>query len=180
MLAGSSPACRYAKAISAPDRLVTMSELWHHYADAVFKSKLRHLRLSTDCGRRLGGKSHMEIVSLVVHSLVGISTFYEVVATRILMASVSCVLLLSMVLGVVCGIKMYTNLAIPGWATFTSGLLLVLLIQIASTSFSLVFLLINTRLNMTFIPARDYRIFAESDETLWSQAEGEAKWMVAN
>jgi polyisoprenyl-phosphate glycosyltransferase len=165
---------------SALDGLVTMSELWNHYAGAVFKSKLRHIRLSTDRGRRLGGKSHMDIVSLVVHGLAGISTFYEVVATRILMASVSCVLLLSMVLGVVFGIRMYTNLAIPGWATYTSGLLLVLLIQIASTSFSLVFLLINTRLNMTFVPARDSRIFAEGVETLWSQAEAEARWMVAN
>ena len=165
---------------SALARLVTMSELWNHYAGAVFKSKLRHTRLSTDRGRRLGGKSHMDIVSLVVHGLAGIATFYEVVATRILMASVSCVLLLLMVLGVVFGIKLYTNLAIPGWATFTSGLLLVLLIQIASTSFSLVFLLINTRLNMTFVPARDYRIFAEGVETLWSQAEAEARWMVAN
>jgi polyisoprenyl-phosphate glycosyltransferase len=165
---------------SALDRLVTMSELWNHYSGAVFKSKLRHIRLSTDRGRRLGGKSHMDIVSLVVHGLAGISTFYEVVATRILMASVSCVTLLSMVLGLVFGIRMYTNLAIPGWATYTSGLLLVLLIQIASTSFSLVFLLINTRLNMTFVPARDYRIFAEGVETLWSQAEAEARWMVAN
>jgi polyisoprenyl-phosphate glycosyltransferase len=165
---------------SALDRLITMSELWNHYAGAVFKSKLKHLRLSTDRGRRLGGKSHMDIVSLVVHGLAGISTFYETVATRILMASVSCVLLLSLVLGVVFGIRMYTNLAIPGWATYTSGLLLVLLIQIASTSFSLVFLLINTRLNMTFVPARDYRIFAEGVETLWSQTEAEARWMVAN
>jgi glycosyltransferase involved in cell wall biosynthesis len=151
---------------SALDRLVTMSELWNHYAGAVLKSKLRQLRLSTDRGRRLGGKSHMDIVSLVVHGLAGISTFYEVVATRILMASVSCVLLLSMVLGVVFGIRMFTNLAIPGWATYTSGLLLVLLI--------------NTRSNMTFVPARDYRIFAEGVETLWSQAETKARWMVAN
>ena len=98
------------------------------------------------------------------------------------MASVSCVLLLLMVLGVVFGIKMYTNLAIPGWATFTSGLLLwSCLIQIASDRFSLVFLLINTRLNMTFVPARDYRIFAGGVETLWSQAEAEAEVvMVAN
>jgi hypothetical protein len=85
-----------------------------------------------------------------------------------------------MVLGVVFGIRKSTNLPIPGWATYTSSLLLVLLIQIASTSFSLVSLLINTRLNMTFVPARNYRIFAESVETLLHQAEAEARWMVAS
>jgi polyisoprenyl-phosphate glycosyltransferase len=165
---------------SALDRLVTMSELWNHYPGAVYKSKLPHLRLPTDRGRRLGGKSHMDLVALVVHGLAGICTFYEVVATRILIASVSCVLMLAMVLGAVFGIKFYTNLAIPGWATYTSGLLLVLMIQIATVSFSLVFLLIATRLNMTFVPARDYRIFAKRVETLWSQAAVEATWKVAN
>jgi len=35
-------------------------------------------------------------------------------------------------------------------------------------------------MSMTFAPARDYRIFAEGVETLWSQAEAKARWMVAN
>ena len=86
---------------SALDRLVTMSELWNHYAGAVYKSKLPHVRLATDRGHRLGGKSHMNLVSLVVHGLAGISTFYDVVATRILIGSVACVLLLAMVLAIV-------------------------------------------------------------------------------
>jgi hypothetical protein len=164
---------------SALDRLVTMSELWNHYAGAVHKSKLPHVRLSTDRGRRLGGKSHMDLVALVVHGLAGISTFYDVVATRILIASVSSVLLLALVLAAVFGIRLETNLAIPGWATYTSGLLLVLMIQIASISFSLVFSLITTRLNMTFVPARDYGVFVQKVETLWSPAEVEAAWKVA-
>jgi polyisoprenyl-phosphate glycosyltransferase len=165
---------------SALDRLVTMSELWNHYPGAVYKSRLPHLRLATDRGHRLGGKSHMDLVSLVVHGLAGICTFYEVVATRILIASVSCVLLLALVLAAVFGIRIYTNLAVPGWATYTSGLLLVLMIQIASVSFSLVFLLIATRLNMTFVPVRDYRVFAKGLEALWSEAAVETAWKVAN
>jgi hypothetical protein len=135
--------------------------------------------LATDRGRRLGGKSHMNLVALVVHGLAGISTFYDVVATRILIGSVSSMLLLTMVLGLVFGIRILTNLAVPGWATYTSGLLLVLMIQIASISFSLVFSLITTRLNMTFVPVRDYQVFAERVETLWAPVEVEAAWKVA-
>lgn len=160
---------------SALDRLVTMSELWNHYAGAIYKSKLPHTRLATDRGHRLGGKSHMDLVALVVHGLAGISTFYDVVATRILIGSVSCVLALAAVLAIVFGVKFYTNLAIPGWATFTSGLLLVLVIQVASIAFSLVFSLITTRLNMTFVPARDYRIFFERVETLWASTESKQR-----
>jgi hypothetical protein len=164
---------------SALDRLVTMSELWNHYAGAVYKSKLPHVRLATDRGRRLGGKSHMDLVALVVHGLAGISTFYDVVATRILIGSVSSVLLLAVVLAVVFGIRILTNLAVPGWATYTSGLLLVLMIQIASISFSLVFSLITTRLNMTFVPVRDYHVYVERLEALWTPAEVKASWKVA-
>jgi glycosyltransferase involved in cell wall biosynthesis len=165
---------------SALERLVSMSELWNHYAGAIHKSKLPHCRLATDRGHRLGGKSHMDLVALVVHGLAGISTFYDVVATRILIASVSCVLLLTLVLATVFGIRLYTNLAIPGWATYTSGLLLVLMIQVASISFSLVFSLITTRLNMTFVPARDYRSFTQSVDTLWSPVVNEPTWTVVN
>jgi cellulose synthase/poly-beta-1,6-N-acetylglucosamine synthase-like glycosyltransferase len=35
-------------------------------------------------------------------------------------------------------------------------------------------------MSMTFVQARDYRIFAEGVETLWSQAEAKARWMVAS
>jgi glycosyltransferase involved in cell wall biosynthesis len=165
---------------SALDRLVTMSELWNHYAGAIYKSKLPHLRLATDRGHRLGGKSHMNLVALVAHGLAGISVFYDVVATRILMGSVFSVFLLSMVLAVVFGIRIYTKLAIPGWATYTSGLLLVLVIQIASIAFSLVFSLITTRLNMTFVPARDYLVFFDRVETLWSSADSkeQGRWLI--
>ena len=156
---------------AALDRIVTMSELWNHYAGAVYKSRLPHLRLATDRGHRLGGKSHMNLVALVAHGLAGISIFYDVVATRILLGSVFGVFVLSLVIAIVFGIRLYTKLAIPGWATYTSGLLLVLVIQIASIAFSLVFSLITTRLNMTFVPARDYRVFFERMETLWDSAE---------
>ena len=153
---------------AAANRLVTMSELWNHYAGAIHKSKLPFGRLPTDRGRRLGGRSHMDFVALVVHGLSGVSTFYDVVATRILMVSVACVLALALAVAAVLGVRISTNLAIPAWVTFAGGLLLLLMLQFVSMSFSLLLLMINTRLNMTFVPARDYRIFVDSVRPLWS------------
>lgn len=144
---------------SAVTRLVTMSELWNHYAGAIHKSKLSFARLSVDRGRRLGGTSHMDLVALVVHGLSGISTFYDVVATRILMASIACMIVLALSLAAIVGIRLGTHLAIPGWATFTGGLALLLMLQFVSMAFSLVFLMINTRQSATFVPIRDYRVF---------------------
>jgi polyisoprenyl-phosphate glycosyltransferase len=153
---------------SALVRLVSMSELWNHYAGAIYKSRLEYSHMPAERGHRLAGRSRMDFVALVVHGLSGISTFYDVVATRILIASVVSLLALLLVLGVVLGIRLMTNLAIPGWATFTTGLLLLLMAQCASISFSPVFSLITTRTNNTFVPARDYRDLVQKLEPLWT------------
>jgi polyisoprenyl-phosphate glycosyltransferase len=147
-------------------RLVTMSELWNHYAGAVYKSKLPRVGVQADRGARLAGKSHMNLVDLVVHGLSGITTFYDVVATRILVASVAALFLLTCALAIVVTVRLATSLAIPGWATYTAGLVFVLMMQFVTISFSLVFSLIATKWNMTVVPRRDYRIFVERIETL--------------
>jgi hypothetical protein len=48
---------------------------------------------------------------------------------------------------------------------------LLLMIQFASISFSLVFSLITARLNMTFVPIRDYRVFVDKLEILWNSTK---------
>ena len=66
---------------SALSRLVVMSELWNHYAGAVFRSKLPYERIPTDRGVRLGGRSHMRLIDLVVHGISGIATLEKVAAS---------------------------------------------------------------------------------------------------
>jgi hypothetical protein len=152
---------------SALRRLVWMSEMWNHYAGAIFKSKLPFEQLPTTRGTRYRGRSHMNLTELVTHGLAGIATFQDVAATRILILSVFGIVLVSMAMAVVVVIRLFTHAAVPGWATFTVGLLLVLLLQFAATSFSLVFTLIANRTNRPFIPARDYQCFVDRWETIW-------------
>lgn len=147
-------------------RLVTMSELWNHYAGAVFKSKLPYETMRIDRGRRLMGHSQMNTVGLVTHGLAAIATFYDVVATRILIANVAAMVALVIVLGVVIGVRFGTDLAVPGWATYTAGMLVLLLVQVVAISFSLVFTLIAGRSQMTVVPSRDYAVFIDRIETL--------------
>jgi glycosyltransferase involved in cell wall biosynthesis len=156
---------------TALTRLVTMSELWNHYAGAIYKSKLEYSWMPTNRGRRLGGSSHMTVAALVSHGLAGIATFYELVATRILIATVGSLVALGIAFTVVVAIRTFTTLAIPGWATYTTGLLLILMLQFVTISFSLVFSLITTRSTMTVVPARDYKVFVDSLVTLWSRPQ---------
>ena len=147
-------------------RLVSMPELWNHFAGAVYKSKVDFERIPMDRGKRLGGRSHMDVAALVAHGIAGIATFHEVVATRILITNVIGLVLLTALLGVIVAIRLVTSQAIPGWATYTTGFVLVLAIQLVGMSFSLVFTLISNRTNMVFVPARDYALFIDKVECL--------------
>ena len=95
-----------------------------------------------------------------------IATFHDLVATRILIASVGLVMLMTAGLGLVFAIRLGTTLAVPGWATYTAGLLLMLSIQISMVAFGLVLSLIGGRTGATFIPCRDYSVFAGAVENL--------------
>jgi len=147
-------------------RLVCMSELWNHYAGAVFKSKLRFGCIPIDRGMRYRGQSRMNLISLFNHGLSGIASFNDAVASRILIASVACTLAVLAALLSVLAVRLFTALAIPGWATYASGLLLILLTQCAAISFSLVFTLIVNRTNAVFLPERDYGLFVDEVEVL--------------
>jgi hypothetical protein len=150
-------------------RLVVMPELWNHYAGSIFRSKIQFECVPIDRGSRLHGKSKMSLVSLMTHGLAGIATFYETVATRILIFSVVTLLALLAVLAVVFFVRMSTGLAIPGWATYTSGLIIILFTQLVAISFNLVFMLISSRTRTTFVPARDYEIYIDNLQTLRPQ-----------
>jgi len=147
-------------------RLVTMPELWNHFAGAIYKSKAPFQCIPMDRGKRLQGRSHMEMSALVAHGIAGIATFHEVVAARILVTNVIVLALLMLLLAAIGGVRLVTDMAIPGWATYTTGFVLVLVIQLVAMSFSLVFTLISNRINMPFIPNRDYQVFIDGLECL--------------
>ena len=152
-------------------RLVCMSELWNHYAGTALRSRFPQRRLPLDRGSRVHGQSRMGgLIPLVTHGLAGIATFHDIVATRILVASLGLIALLGASMALVVGVRFGTDLAIPGWATYTLGLLLVLSIQVATFAFGLVLSLISTRPAATFVPCRDYGVFVERIESLWNRS----------
>src|SRR5262249_47295339 len=52
-----------------------------------------------------------------------------------------------------------TDLAVPGWASFTSGLLVVVSTQILTVAAVVVFFILSNRNNLSFLPIRDWRFF---------------------
>jgi hypothetical protein len=144
---------------SALATLVVVSELWNHYAAAVFKARLLHTTVPLPRGARYFGHSRMNFTSLVVHGLSGISVFGDIVGGRLLAAAAGLGGIAAVgVLGVI-GIRFGTTLAIPGWATLAAGLLLILLGQLVVACLLFVFVILAARTSLTFLPIRDYQYF---------------------
>jgi hypothetical protein len=141
--------------------LVAMGELWNHYAAAVFRSGLPYTMTPIPRGNRIAGTSKMNFVALVSHGLSAISVFGDIVGVRLLIGSLVGSLLAGLGIAIVISIRFFTNRAVPGWATYASGTLFVILIQLITIATSFTFFVLFTRTNLGFVPFRDYTLFVE-------------------
>jgi polyisoprenyl-phosphate glycosyltransferase len=144
---------------SAIRSLVVVSELWNHYAAAVFKARLPYVTVPTSRGRRLSGQSRVDFVGLVMHGLSAISVFGDAVGTRLLAAGAAVMGTVSAALVAIVGASWLTPLVLPAWAAPVSLILLVILIQALTMSFLLAFIILASRAAVTFVPLRDYHYF---------------------
>jgi glycosyltransferase involved in cell wall biosynthesis len=147
--------------------LVVVSEVWNHYAAAVFNARIPHDSIPAPRGERLAGKSRMNFVAFVTHGLSAISVYSERVGTRLLVLSVGTIVLLMLAIIATLFVRLFTTLAIAGWATYVTGLLLVLLLQACALSFGFIFVVLNGRSGTMFIPIRDCPYFIDHVTPLW-------------
>ena len=68
-------------------RLVVVSELWNHYAAAVFKARTPKATVPTARAPRLAGRSRMNFVDLVTHGLSALSVHSELIGVRLLVVA---------------------------------------------------------------------------------------------
>jgi len=139
--------------------LVVSSELWSHYAATVLKTKIPFALVRADKGQRLAGRSRMNLVSMTVHGLTALSVFQEIVGTRVLLANAALLVVILLIVAAVVAIRLFTNLAIPGWATYTIGFLVILIAQLLVISLAVIYFILSGRNSMTFVPVRDYGFF---------------------
>ena len=148
--------------------LVVLSELWSHYAAAVFRSKLPYTMIPIPRGTRIAGRSSMNFVALVSHGLSAISVFGDIVGVRLLIGSMAGVLLAGLGIVVVAMIRLFTSRAIPGWATYATGTLAIIMIQFITIATSFTFFVLSNRMSLGFIPLRDYSLFVGETVEIYS------------
>jgi len=150
------------------ETLVTLPELWNHYAAAVFRSRLAFATTPISRGLRIAGRSRMTFVALVSHGLSAISVFSDVVGVRVLVASLVGCLLTLLGIAAVIVIRLFTVMAIPGWATYTAGALIIITVQFITMASGFTFFMLSSRANLGFVPLRDYPLFVMEEAGIYS------------
>jgi len=150
-------------------RLVVVSEIWNHYAAGLLKAKVPYTEVSTRRSTRLYGQSKMNFVLLVTHGLSAIAVHGDIVGVRLLIASCFLIFLSFISILAVIGIKIGTNLAIPGWTSYIATLFLIIILQAFMLSIFLIFIVLVGRNNTSFMPQRDYSFFILGLQEIFSK-----------
>ena len=145
-------------------RLVYLHEIWNHYAAGILRSGLPWRTISTPRGERYRGESKMDFTGLIVHGFSAISVFVEILTVRLLFLSLFIILLDLLAFGILFYVRLFTTLAIPGWATNVAIGLVILLFQAILFLTLLTFLVLTNRSDKHFIPAIDFKTYIRRED----------------
>ena len=140
-------------------RLVAVSEIWSHYVSGVMKARLPFATIETSRARRLAGTSQMNFVALVTHGLSAIAVNGDVFGVRMLILTSVMVFFGVMAIVAAVAIRLGTNLAIPGWATYVVAFSVLTIMQAIGLSLFFIFIILRGRSQLDMIPQRDYVYF---------------------
>jgi len=153
-------------------RLVVVSELWNHYAAAVFKSRVPRVSIPTERAPRLAGKSRMNFVDLIMHGLSALSVHAELVGVRLLVVTAIVVSVMVAALLTTAGLTLFAPLPMPAWTATATGVLLIGLLQVLAFTSLFVLLVLHARSHPAFIPVRDFEYFVDRCHTLVASSHG--------
>ena len=145
-------------------RVVHNPNSWNHLASTILHLNVTIRRVRTNRGTRYCGNSKMNLESLVTHGLSSISVHIDTVFVRVLL-STSLLMILTLISAMtVVAIRLFTDLAVPGWATYTTGLLLIIIFQLIIISSAASFGVLSQRSGIRLIPGLEALKYIQSKE----------------
>jgi hypothetical protein len=144
--------------------LVFKNDIWNHLAAAIIKSKLPLLTVPVPRRQRFTGTSKMSLTRLVIHGLGAITVFVDYLSARLLIGSLVLLIMTAISICIIVGIKVFTNLAIPGWASVLTGVMFIIFMQSFLLTLSTVVLYLSSQSQRQFIPGAHYREFIQQKQ----------------
>ena len=148
------------------------AHIWNNFPAALLHSRIAVDYVPTRRGKRYAGQSRMNFIGLVTHGLGAISVHSEAVFVRILFASLALLLVSSGLGAGALYMKLFTDLAIPNWATTVLGFALVISIQALMMPILMAFLLLNNRSAIQPLPASVALTMIRERRSLWPHPAG--------
>ncbi|GAA0313921.1 glycosyltransferase family 2 protein [Sphingomonas oligophenolica] len=152
-------------------RLVHNANIWNNFAATLIQAKIPIHRVPTARGPRYAGRSHMKLVGLVTHGLGAISVFSDAVFVRILLASFGILAIAVVAVIVVICIRIFTDMAIPGWTTNALGFAVLLSVQAVMLPIMIAFLQLSNRSSFQNIPREHASRLVERRYQLYRRGE---------
>lgn len=144
------------------NKVTSIDVLWNHYSGSIIKSKIPFNTVMIDREKRYTGSSKMNFNSLVLHGLSSISIYFDIISVRILRISFIGVLFCIFSILIVFCFKIFTDLAIPGWASNLVLLIMIIVIQLSSVTLIVLLMQLNARKNITLPKSDFFKQFIES------------------
>jgi len=154
-------------------KLVHVTEIWNHFPGGVIRSKIPYASIPLDRGKRITGKSRMNFVSLIIHGISSLTAHLDVAVVRLLLFFGTLILAATICGVVVIILRFYTDLAIPGWATYTALGLVMIMLMATFIILNLTMTVLLYRTNRLFIPAIHYAQYIDFMETTGSSPVAE-------
>lgn len=145
-------------------RVVGVSEIWNHYAAGVIHARIPVERVPIARGRRLAGRSKMNLPSLVMHGICALSVWSDVIVARMFLVVTAVTALATGILSVVVVSRLVVNPFTPGWATVVSSTIILVVILLGVVCLLLTLFVLGSRSGTTFLPHRDWRDYVLPDE----------------
>ncbi|HZW62695.1 MAG TPA: glycosyltransferase [Flavobacteriaceae bacterium] len=127
------------------NQVAILPNLWNHYASSIAESRIKIDTIPTKRGNRYAGKSKMNTTNLIIHGFSSISIYFDILCFRILKFSVYLMIFCALLIGFVLFKKLFTESAIPGWASSLILIVLSMVIQLFSVTFIILLLQLSSR-----------------------------------
>ena len=122
--------------------LIDLDDIDLHYAASVVKSKLKYDKILCDKGSRYFGDTKLKFNKHLLHGLVSLSLFSEIIAVNIFFTSIVCMFVITLTASLIFIMKILLNIALLGWTSIILiSLFILFIIFFLLSMFSLIILL---------------------------------------
>lgn len=140
------------------------TDIWNHFSGSIIKSRIPYVTYPTVRGKRYEGKSKMNTTNLIVHGLSAVSIYFDVLCIRLLRFSLIALTFCSIGVGYIFYQKIFTENAIPGWASSLVLIIFSIIIQLFSVTFVVLLFQLNTRKRIEAPDEHLFKKFLDQNE----------------